>query len=212
VTQPILGGTVSQTLVPLTAGQVASIARLRPVDAGTDSQICTATYIAADVALTAAHCLVWDGYALEGASVRSVVAVHEHPSLDLGLLEVSPSCSALSHEPLQLATSAQLPNLEDEVVIAGYGRTEDGSYGDLLFAVEPVVELTAGALRVDGQGQSGACDGDSGGPLLVQDTEGSPRLVGTLSAGDASCLGIDEYVLVSAAADWAPLRAVFDSP
>jgi Trypsin len=206
VTQPIVGGSEEQDLVPLSASQRASIALLRPRVMTKESPMCTATYVTPTHALTAAHCLAFDDGVLEGSEARPVVAVHVHPTLDLALLEVDDACSALPPEPLQLADAGMGPLVAESVVIAGFGRTEADAFGALLFAVEPVVAVATDLIRVDGQGRSGACEGDSGGPLLIADGTGRARLAGTLSTGEASCRGIDQYVRLAAALDWPPLR------
>jgi secreted trypsin-like serine protease len=55
---------------------------------------------------------------------------------------------------------------------------------------------------VDGEGRTGACAGDSGGPLLVADSSGQARVAGVLDRGSADCLGLDLYTRIDALADW----------
>jgi len=58
-------------------------------------------------------------------------------------------------------------------------------------------------MHVDGYGMTGACEGDSGGPLLTRASDGSLRVAGILTAGAPSCLGQDRYVRLDTLAGWA---------
>lgn len=55
---------------------------------------------------------------------------------------------------------------------------------------------------VHGHGNSGACSGDSGGPLLARDEHGRVRVVGLLDAGHASCVEDDRYTRTDVLASW----------
>ncbi len=71
---------------------------------------------------------------------------------------------------------------------------------------ERVTSVEESFIITDGAGVSGACNGDSGGPLLTRDASGELQLAGVLSGGSASCTGVDEYVRADAIADWATAR------
>jgi hypothetical protein len=86
--------------------------------------------------------------------------------------------------------------------LAGYGTTETDATGRRLFTSEKIVEVDDTFITVDGQGRSGACTGDSGGPLLVATNAGEPAVAGILSVGSADCRGIDRYVRVDRAWRW----------
>ena len=60
-----------------------------------------------------------------------------------------------------------------------------------------LIEREGSVLSVVGE-ESGACLGDSGGPLL--DAEG--LLVGILTRGAANCVGRDEYEEIAAVQQW----------
>jgi hypothetical protein len=88
------------------------------------------------------------------------------------------------------------------VELAGYGRTEDGTSGQLRFVVESVRTEQDGIITVDGGERSGACEGDSGGPLLARAAGGKLAVVGILSMGSVLCRGQDEYVSASQFGRW----------
>jgi len=85
--------------------------------------------------------------------------------------------------------------------VAGFGESEAGVPMTSQFLVEPIVEVDEDGIIIDGSGVSGACGGDSGGPLLVR-TEGGLRVAGVLSSGATSCVGRDYYTKVSQELAW----------
>ena len=90
----------------------------------------------------------------------------------------------------------------DVVELAGYGLTEANTAGNLRFAAEPIVAVAAASITVGGSGETGACAGDSGGPILVRGPDGAPRVAGVLSLGAPSCVGEDRYERLDAIQDW----------
>jgi hypothetical protein len=162
--------------------------------------------------LSAAHCAFESGLwfrigSTAPASFRvQLGAVRLHPQLDLALLEVV--------EPEALAEAAvrpiavRLEPLADEVVIgaevtlAGVGSMEDGRRGELRFVQERIVAIDPQSITVDGRGLSGACNGDSGGPLLRTSRAGLLQVIGVLSKGAASCRGLDIYLRLDSVSAW----------
>jgi secreted trypsin-like serine protease len=65
-----------------------------------------------------------------------------------------------------------------------------------------IVSLDATSLRVDGGGLTGACGGDSGGPLLARRQDGSFEVLGILSVGSRTCRGIDVHLRVDTQLRW----------
>jgi hypothetical protein len=95
-----------------------------------------------------------------------------------------------------------LPGMGESVEVAGYGLTASHAVRQLNFLVETVVDVSPDMITVDGFGKDGACEGDSGAPLIVRAPSGDPQVVGILSTGDATCVGEDEYVRLDAVGDW----------
>jgi len=57
-------------------------------------------------------------------------------------------------------------------------------------------------LTDNGMGQSGACVGDSGGPLIIDGSSGQPEILGTLRRGEETCLGLDYYIRADRFGAW----------
>lgn len=170
---------------------------LRPAAAElSEAGLCSGVHLSPRIVLTAAHCLADGPLVVSGEDVE---AMSSHPTLDLGLV-LLPERSCPSSRALGVPVAWETPPLNAEVLLAGFGLAEDETTGALLVVQEPVFSIDEPFLRVHGEGKSGACYGDSGGPLLSN--ENGPRLIGILSAGEASCRGLDEYVLVSSGRQW----------
>ena len=178
------------------------------LESPTGLALCTATEIAPGWALTAGHCArsdrLWFRSPSSDLGPTAACSVASHPQHDALLLKLQgepelSSCASpieLVREPL----SEEL--LGGEALIAGTGLTEDESSGELLFLETRVTALNATEIRVDGHGESGACTGDSGGPLLLRDSSGKVRVAGVLDRGSADCLGIDVYVRADVLEPW----------
>ncbi len=133
-----------------------------------------------------------------------MIAVHPHPTRDALLLEIDRAAEldALDISPIELNSRSLDDWRGREVVLAGLGRTERGSTGQLLFVHEPVLAVSATTLDVDGAGRTGACVGDSGGPLLGIADDAHWQTLGVLSRGSADCRHVDRYERVDTLLPW----------
>jgi hypothetical protein len=137
------------------------------------------------------------------AAALPVLETVPHPAADVALLRVDVSAVRGALDPLGVAD--ELPHGVDvgaRVEFAGYGLTEARTGRELRFATEPITSIEAGSIVVDGHGASGACDGDSGGPLLARGVSGTVRVLGVLAFGSETCVDDDSYERLDALAPW----------
>jgi hypothetical protein len=205
-TQAIINGADREQFLGLGAEETAAVVEIDD-DPWPNGSLCTGVLLRPDWVLTARHCLAIEQPLVQVHQTREhmtsshVVDTRAHPDLDVALLHIDPP-----------AEGVQLPSVATEIVesdwlgqqveLAGYGLTETNAPGGLRFAVEPIAELTETKLRVDGAGRSGACDGDSGGPLLARGGDGRVLVLGILSSGQDSCVGRDSFVRADLLTDW----------
>ena len=133
------------------------------------------------------------------AGVLPVLGIHQHPELDLALLRVPAGVTAPAILPL--AAAVPLAPAASPLFVAGYGLDEAASPGIRRFARATLEEEAGGFAYVHVEGRGGACFGDSGGPLLL-DQEGVATVAGVLNIGSADCLGSDRYQLLAPARAW----------
>jgi hypothetical protein len=123
-----------------------------------------------------------------------------HERYDAVLLQLIAAPDArpipLVREPIDASWTERL------VQLAGAGRSERGTIVGTRFAVERIAEVTAEFLLTDGEGRTGACDGDSGGPLLVRQRDGSLAVAGLLKGGPGHCRGLDQFTRADLLQPW----------
>ncbi|HUT99984.1 MAG TPA: trypsin-like serine protease [Myxococcota bacterium] len=191
---------------------------------------CSATLIAADVVMTAGHCL--DGQSASnvdiffGSDAYSGVGTYVHTSElavhpnydgynilnDISLARLSSAAPSgvvpIPHLPASLGLTSS-----DEgktVEFSGFGLTEDGTDGDKLH-VNGVIDTVCGGSGSCGnvvphafgynQASGGPCSGDSGGPAFIL-RSGTEYVAGVTSYGDQNCTQFGVSTTASEFASW----------
>jgi hypothetical protein len=227
--EPIIGGHGAPTLFGLTAAQSKSIAAVTlPSRAGPGGiATCTGIVLADGIVLTARHCVDqdddgrWDsvGGLAPTATIslgvpgdRSVLSgpvekVEIHESLDVALLSAAwLKLQNSGIQPVPLAAEAVSQSWVGEPVeLSGWGQSEFIEPPTLRSAIEPIVRVESEHVVVHGAHRTGACVGDSGGPLFGRGNDGSVRVIGVLDYGDASCMDEDFYTRTDILLAWEPL-------
>jgi len=218
--QPIVGGESSGPgEYPATGALVRGV-----------SYRCTATLIAPDVAVTAAHCLVDEGYGDFSFTLDAdltdelddlvpVIAFHQHPYFhsdgdfkelaqrnDLGVFILEQPIEGVAPESLDDMADIQSLTSGSEMQLCGYGRDTWGdmrSVGVKRDALVHVDQMTAWELQSADEDPQ-PCRGDSGGPVFVETAAGR-RIAGVVSravGGERMCSTGAIYTRVAPYLEW----------
>ncbi|MFH1434383.1 MAG: trypsin-like serine protease [Pseudomonadota bacterium] len=176
---------------------------------------CTATLVAPNVVVAAAHCIDPGTLGSPVTSVRFVGGPdiwppdftfaayewHMHPDWRGRVPEGDLSVILINGDTLGAGITPIPVNLETTRLVGktvqavGYGDTRTGGYNTqrwwtTLFVSHEAVNY----YTTYGNGMTGMCQGDSGSPLLYTRGDGNVYVMAALSGGDAeNCLGHDYY-------------------
>lgn len=206
VTTAQVGGT------PISREEFPGLVKLEPAEdigSAVGHGHCGTTRISETWFITAAHCLdqkfdrielVVGAERLSSPDARRVVAnlsvchaayggAAQRYANDVALIKIDPivaeTLTDIPIAPLLGTEKTFTPRNYPRAFVAGWGLTDftAGTLSDELLSTElSVVSVGPSRIQVASLDGAGPCIGDSGGPIYVEETDGTRRLVGVLSA------------------------------
>jgi hypothetical protein len=213
-TAPLTNGTARAEYLKLESAEENAVADIRVNPGSAWEERCTGVLVKDRSVLTAKHCAsssmsdelsVSFGPVQDGGSFATAAQITAtHPDSDVMVLTLRETpVGVIDVVPLPLARALPEGFQQGSLVqLAGYGADAVGDVGQRTFSVEAVLEIGDSVITVSAGGLSGACFGDSGGPLLIRANDGHASMAGVLRAGAVSCFGRDSYTRIDILADW----------
>lgn len=202
---PIINGTREPQRTTLTEAQKMSLGFLHS-SGSPGNYYCSATLIAPQVVITAAHCTnsAWQmgfGIGVNPSNANAwfqVAEVHNHPVHDIAILildeDVTHRLPQIEPLPWNDQPITQ-QHVGEWIEVCGYGDTYDRNRQGRWCGVSQILNLDDDAIVVNGHGQQGICFGDSGGGSLMM-FDGEPRVMAVVSEGELDyCLGGREWLV-----------------
>ena len=205
---PLPGGIPAAAMVGGASPAAEGVGRSVVMILGSYGTACTATAIASDLLLTAAHCVqpgadykLVDSAQGREPVLKDIARIERDPQFDLKRLFAHLATADVALIKLAEPLPPRIPPVPlvgdgasvavgDPLVVAGYGVTVrgDGRTGGTVRAATLVVTGVPGTLQIrlfdpNTKGQSpglGACAGDSGAPAF-RDTNGNLAIIGVVS-------------------------------
>lgn len=107
-------------------------------------------------------------------------------AFDVAVLRYVGAISDLPVIPIQASDSNELA-IGSVVTLVGFGSDDSGQLNTIrLSADKMIARLSADQIGFDQNDGGGTCDGDSGGPVIIQTSDGE-RVAAVTSFGDRSC-------------------------
>ena len=204
VVQPIVNGTRDPETVALSPDEIMAIGYLATVGDPT-TIFCTATLVAPDLVVTAAHCT----YGAVGGEIGFGVgvdpgdfdaffvadAIYVSREVDAAILHFDTPITDSQDVDITPIPINSAPRGDDDigrpVQAGGYGETYNEETDGRWFATVYIYDIDREMITVDGRGVQGICFGDSGSGLIDIDEDGNPVVLAVESGGDATCVDID---------------------
>ncbi|MFV8754051.1 trypsin-like serine protease [Nannocystaceae bacterium ST9] len=203
----------------IVGGQPAQVCEWPQVAALTLGGTCTATLIHPRVLVYAAHCGTLHDHAMLGeqtdAPARTIDLlrcerasdVFAVSAMDFAFCELREPLDELAIAPLLFGCDEALIEVGTPVTIVGFGLDDQGGLGTKRVATTSIASVLS-LIGIGGMG-TGADEGDSGGPALVQLDDGSWRLLGIVSGGGGGG-GVVQYVPAPVTVGWIEDRSGID--